>query len=416
MVNARADENETSTAHVLSYDIHMSSSIAQGRVEPPEGDTDDDHHPTVDFSTPASPPTAGWTLPQRRPSVTLHRREPSDAREREPSTSRRDSLEDTKSFVSRMSRFVSGRLPQYGVRPTSPQSRLSFRGPSRATDRALSPDQVSMPNSPPRIAAPLPISRAFLSPKKPNAAVRLEQKLKGAQNTHAPTVEDHGPSRLMQRSSEYDYTPEPISLDAMIASGPSQDGMMQPSYTQQSLQPSIADVATPPQLRRDLSSDNLVHTRPSEATLASPRPAQSRNRRYKKLDNDQMMWLFGGRAMTGGDNPWSFLLTVVILLGLSGVWLGTTGVWLWQNGAEYGLASGGGIAVVIVFVYLFGLVVSSLLAAAFRDPGKCESGRSSHRALTTGIIPRYLDPDPPLSQVESWWEPDNRELRVKDGK
>ena len=36
--------------------------------------------------------------------------------------------------------------------------------------------------------------------------------------------------------------------------------------------------------------------------------------------------------------------------------------------------------------------------------------------LMLGIIPRNLDPDPPLSQVESWWEPDHRELRVKDGK
>lgn len=54
--------------------------------------------------------------------------------------------------------------------------------------------------------------------------------------------------------------------------------------------------------------------------------------------------------MTGGDNPVSVITTLVIILGLSGVWVGTTGVWLWQYGTEYGLAKGGGIAVVIIFV------------------------------------------------------------------
>jgi len=64
--------------------------------------------------------------------------------------------------------------------------------------------------------------------------------------------------------------------------------------------------------------------------------------------------------------------------------------------------------------YLFGLVISSLFAAAFRDPGM--SPRTVQAELTIGIIPRNLDPDPPVSQVESWYEADNREMTVKDGK
>ena len=227
-----------------------------------------------------------------------------------------------------------------------------------------------MPNSPPRMAPPLPTPRAFFSPKKPTAAIRLEQQLKGAHPTRSSVADEHGSSRQTQRSSESGFSPEPISLDAIIASGPAHDDTVHPSYTQQSLRPSMAEIATPPQLQRNMSSDNLVHTHPSETTLASPKRSDRRQRRYTKLGNDQMKWLCGGRAMTGGDNPWSFLLTLVILLGVSGVWLGTTGAWLWQRGPEYGLASGGGIAVVIVFVYLFGLVFSSLLAAALRDPGE----------------------------------------------
>jgi palmitoyltransferase ZDHHC9/14/18 len=54
--------------------------------------------------------------------------------------------------------------------------------------------------------------------------------------------------------------------------------------------------------------------------------------------------------MTGGDNWWSFVLTLLVILGMFGVWLGTTGVWLWRHGSEYGLATGGGVAVVIILV------------------------------------------------------------------
>jgi palmitoyltransferase ZDHHC9/14/18 len=133
-------------------------------------------------------------------------------------------------------------------------------------------------------------------------------------------------------------------------------------------------MSTPPHIHRDLSSDNLVangttstnrgdksdkpYDRPESKhrSFSKSHPSQPSStakhgiRRYKLFENKQTTWLFGGRMMTGGDNPVSVLTTLVIILGLSGVWVGTTGVWLWQHGTEYGLAKGGGIAVVIIFV------------------------------------------------------------------
>ena len=88
----------------------MASSLAQDSPAQPEGADGTHYRTSVDFSAPASPPTAGLTLPQRGPSVTLHRRESSDVRERQASTSRRDSLEDTKSFVSEKARLVTAVL------------------------------------------------------------------------------------------------------------------------------------------------------------------------------------------------------------------------------------------------------------------------------------------------------------------
>ena len=66
--------------------------------------------------------------------------------------------------------------------------------------------------------------------------------------------------------------------------------------------------------------------------------------------------------------------------------------------------------------YLFGVAFSSMLAAGLRDPGAARS-RCCLLPRTdrddVGIIPRNLDPDPPVSQVDSWWEPVAREVAVK---
>lgn len=123
----------------------------------------------------------------------------------------------------------------------------------------------------------------------------------------------------------------------------------------------------------------------------------TKTRRYKNFENKNSTWLCGGRLMTGGDSPVNFIGSIILILGISGVWLGTTGAWLWRHGHEYGMAKGAGIAVTIVFVYLFGLTVSSMIAASFREPG---------------ILPRQLDPDPPYTPVDVYWEANPREIRV----
>jgi palmitoyltransferase ZDHHC9/14/18 len=72
-------------------------------------------------------------------------------------------------------------------------------------------------------------------------------------------------------------------------------------------------------------------------------------RRYETFDNPLTSWYFGGRVMVGGDKPWSVMVTLVLLFGITGVWLGTSGVWYWRYGDQYGLARGAGIGIVIVF-------------------------------------------------------------------
>ena len=97
-------------------------------------------------------------------------------------------------------------------------------------------------------------------------------------------------------------------------------------------------------LEKDSNGEMLTDERQLNIPLS-----RKRVRKYRKIKNPQSTWFCGGHFMTGGDSLISVSLALVVLFGLSGVWIGTTGVWLWLHGAEYGLAKGGGIAVVIIF-------------------------------------------------------------------
>ena len=109
-----------------------------------------------------------------------------------------------------------------------------------------------------------------------------------------------------------------------------------------------------------LSSDDLMRERKngeksdgqasSYSSRQSGRAPAKKVRRHTHFGNPQSTWFGGGHMMTGGDSLLSVGLSVVLMLGMTGVWLGTTGSWLWKHGSEYGIAKGGGVAVVIIFV------------------------------------------------------------------
>ena len=116
---------------------------------------------------------------------------------------------------------------------------------------------------------------------------------------------------------------------------------------------------SPPELD---SSSNLVdasrssrshkYDRKSQRALNTPQstPQPKRWRKYKNLDNPSVTFFLGGKLMTGGDSLISLALTLIIILGLTGIWVGTTGWWLVVHGPEYGLARGAGVGIIVVFV------------------------------------------------------------------
>jgi len=81
-----------------------------------------------------------------------------------------------------------------------------------------------------------------------------------------------------------------------------------------------------------------------------PSTTRKRKRKYEGFAKSGSTFFFNGKLMTGGDNPLSMILSMIVLFGLSGVWVGTTGVWFWVHGSEYGLVTGGGIGIMVVFM------------------------------------------------------------------
>jgi palmitoyltransferase ZDHHC9/14/18 len=64
-------------------------------------------------------------------------------------------------------------------------------------------------------------------------------------------------------------------------------------------------------------------------------------------------FFLGGRFLTGGDSPWAFVTSFLLVLVIAGVWFGTTCVWWWQNESP---------AVAAIGIYMALLVISTMLA------------------------------------------------------
>lgn len=309
---------------------------------------------------------------------------------------RKDSLRDTKTFVSPLILHPRSMLDlmyqssQYGLPFTSPHpniprdpssSRLSnLRGRSRPRpntstsfpDRPTSSGSSYLPKSSSRSTVPIPTPRGFLAPKKPAAALRLEQKERAAaqarerQSERDKDTATAFPSELTHESPEEDEGPtEPFGIVSVLAAGPVEEHTPDRSWDR-SHRHGVTDTSTLPQSHfTDISPDDLVNGGPKlnggreenpigHATVSHPstpnRSTRTRVRKYTKFENPQTTWLCAGCLVTGGDSLFSVTFALTVLLGLAGVWLGTTGAWLWVHGREYGLAKGGGVAIVIIFV------------------------------------------------------------------
>lgn len=136
---------------------------------------------------------------------------------------------------------------------------------------------------------------------------------------------------------------------------------------------------------------------PQDTQVFVPQISEKTGKPKRKFEGypSKNRFFLNGRILTGGDTPIPFIMSIILVLGVSGTWFGTTAVWWWHNESP---------AVAIVGAYMCLVTISSMMATAFRDPG---------------IIPRDLDPEPPYAASSpsdgSPKIPLPREIRIRDG-
>lgn len=279
-----------------------------------------------------------------------------------------------------------------------------------SSSRPTSPDPKRLTSQSGRSSTvPLPLYRGFLSPKKPKSAIRLEELERraslsqkngqrtgrsvgsergweggedGSVRTRTDRISEEntpGPKAVpVEMGNTSDSTPSGGSITAGNENGRFSDDLR---GTSANIRHSLAEASSQPgTVQAEYSSDDLVasHHRangsrsdPEKGASSRPTPPQrpsihhrrtssrrsptrfrpeALKRRYQLFDNPLSTFLFRGHLMTGGDNPFSVILVLVFLFGITGVWFGTTGVWYWRYAGDYGLARGSGVAIDIIFV------------------------------------------------------------------
>lgn len=115
--------------------------------------------------------------------------------------------------------------------------------------------------------------------------------------------------------------------------------------------------------------------RPPLSAVPILNPDTGKPYRNYELHPSNNKFFLRGHVLTGGDSPWAFVTSFLLVLGIAGVWFGTTCVWWWHNESP---------AVAAVGIYMALLVISTMLATVCYDPKHLarrgfESSRRTHR-------------------------------------
>lgn len=112
------------------------------------------------------------------------------------------------------------------------------------------------------------------------------------------------------------------------------------------------------------------HNGPPLSAIPIIDPSTGKPMRNYQRHPSRNRFFLQGRILTGGDSPWPFIGSLLVILTISGVWIGTTSVWWWENESP---------AVTIIGAYLCLITISTMLATV--------SGYSSENSnLSLSII------------------------------
>jgi len=127
---------------------------------------------------------------------------------------------------------------------------------------------------------------------------------------------------------------------------------------------SVLSSASPPSPSPSLSrspspSENPLSFNPTPPSInpplcAVPRIDPSTGRPYRRwqLHPSRNRFFLDGRVLTGGDSPWAFIASLILVFGIATNWFISAGVWWWTNMSP---------AVTIIVGYLSLLTISTML-------------------------------------------------------
>ncbi|KAI9571480.1 DHHC palmitoyltransferase-domain-containing protein [Boletus coccyginus] len=242
----------------------------------------------------------------------------------------------------------------------------SFFRPSRPPPRTTSPRSHPSHESVSPLATQLKRSREPLlplatppPPPKPSQPIRKHRFCSGAtrvwRHPSLDSTHDVVPLSAVRHTPHRSHSVHDISP-------PPRQSMFHPLVQI----PSSRPPSSSPSPNHVFISDPPTSFPPLSAIPLTPR------KRIYQVYPSRNRYFCAGRLLTGGDSPWAFIASLAVVIAISASWFSTTCVWWWQNESP---------AVAAVGAYMCLLTVSCMLATAFRDPG---------------ILPRDLDPDPPL--------------------
>ncbi|KAK4702744.1 hypothetical protein P7C70_g3473, partial [Phenoliferia sp. Uapishka_3] len=145
---------------------------------------------------------------------------------------------------------------------------------------------------------------------------------------------------------------------------------------------------------------------PAGGTTVVPIPLEpvvdekGRKVRNYKLHPGANRFFLAGRLVSSKDNPTPFIISLCLAIVLPILFFAFSGPFLWHH------LGGGGKSSIFIFVWLTGLMVTSMCKTAWTDPG---------------IIPRGLDRVPErkwvedLGEGEGGWKAEPKYMRIKEG-
>jgi palmitoyltransferase ZDHHC9/14/18 len=209
-----------------------------------------------------------------------------------------------------------------------------------------------------------------ISPSRENSSSRFGFGLGRGARAPSPIDLEIGP---MGRSSVPTSPTTPVSPGLPKTTGhpPDTNRIINKGFRVQPASPSFTDLTNP---HTDHSHTFISHpaladpsglfpraTIPLNRSASSQPPSQlekgTRKLAIKKNYHDypsHNIFICGGKLVTGGgDSPFPFIATSILVLGLTGVWFGTTAVFWWHH-------SPGGIAITVIGAYLALLTITNM--------------------------------------------------------